>query len=59
MPLFKRRLDFVTYSPAELAKFHELGAKPVWDAWVAEMSAKGVPARELLDLIFASAKARK
>jgi len=59
LPLFKRRLDFVTYSPAELAKFHELGAKPVWDAWVAEMSAKGVPARELLDLIFASAKARK
>jgi TRAP-type C4-dicarboxylate transport system substrate-binding protein len=60
MPLFKRRLDFVTYSPAELAKFHEVGAKPVWDAWVAEMSAKGIPARELLDLIFASAaKARK
>lgn len=59
MPLFKRRLDFVTYSPAELAKFHAVGAKPVWDAWVAEMSAKGIPARELLDLIFASAKARK
>jgi TRAP-type C4-dicarboxylate transport system substrate-binding protein len=59
LPLFKRRLTFVTYTPGELAKFHQLGAKPVWDAWVAEMSAKGVPARELLDLIFASAKARK
>lgn len=59
LPLFKRRLDFVTYSPAELANFHEVGAKPVWDAWVAEMSAKGIPARELLDLIFATAKARK
>lgn len=59
LPLFKRRLTFVTYTPAELAKFHQLGAKPVWDAWVAEMSAKGIPARELLDLIFASAKARK
>jgi len=59
LPLFKRRLAFVTYTPAELAQFHQVGAKPVWDAWVAEMSAKGVPARELLDLIFASAKARK
>jgi TRAP-type C4-dicarboxylate transport system substrate-binding protein len=60
LPLFKRRLTFVTYTPAELAKFHQVGAKPVWDAWVAEMSAKGIPARELFDLIFASAaKARK
>lgn len=60
IPLFKRRLTFVSYSPAELAKFHEVGAKPVWDAWVAEMSAKGIPARELLDLIFTTAaKARK
>ena len=59
LPLFKRRLTFVTYTPAELAKFHQVGAKPVWDAWVAETSAKGIPARELLDLIFASAKARK
>lgn len=59
LPLFKRRLTFVTYTPAELAKFHQVGAKPVWDAWVAEMSAKGIPARELLDLIFTSAKARQ
>lgn len=60
LPLFKRRLEFITYSPAELARFHQVGAKPVWDAWVAEMSAKGIPARELLDLIFTSAtRARK
>ena len=59
LPLFKRRLTFVTYTPAELAKFHQVGAKPVWDAWVAEMSAKGIPARELFDLIFATAKARE
>ena len=59
LPLFKRRLTFITYTPAELAKFHQAGAKPVWDAWIAEMSAKGIPARELLDLIFATAKARK
>ncbi|MEW6690641.1 MAG: TRAP transporter substrate-binding protein DctP, partial [Pseudomonadota bacterium] len=60
LPLFKRKLTFVTYSPAELAEFRKIGGKPVWDAWVAETAAKGVPAQELLDLILSSAaKAQK
>jgi TRAP-type C4-dicarboxylate transport system substrate-binding protein len=60
LPLFKRRLEFITYSPAELAKLREAGAKPVWDAWIAQMSAKGIPAKELFDLIFSvAAKAGK
>lgn len=60
LPLFKRRLTFVTYSPAELAEFRKLGAQPVWDKWVAETSAKGAPAKELLDLILqTAAKAQK
>jgi TRAP-type C4-dicarboxylate transport system substrate-binding protein len=60
LPLFKRRLTFVTYSPAELAEFRKLGAQPVWDKWVAETSAKGAPAKELLDLILqTAAKAKK
>jgi TRAP-type C4-dicarboxylate transport system substrate-binding protein len=56
IPLFKKRLTFVTYSEAELDEFRKLGAKPVWDAWIAEMSGKGIPARELFDLIMTSAK---
>lgn len=56
IPLFKRRLDFITYTDAELAGFHRVGAQPVWDQWVAEMSAKGIPAKELLKLIFDTAK---
>jgi TRAP-type C4-dicarboxylate transport system substrate-binding protein len=60
LPLFKRRLTFVTYSAADLAEFRKLGAQPVWDKWVAETSAKGAPAKELLDLILQSAaKAQK
>lgn len=60
LPLFKRKLTFVTYSEAELAEFRKAGARPVWDGWVAEMSAKGVPAKELLELILQSAaKAQK
>lgn len=60
LPLFKRKLTFITYTAAELAEFRKAGAQPVWDAWVAETSAKGVPAKELLDLILQSAaKAQK
>ena len=55
LPLFKRKLTFVTYSAAELAEFRKAAAGPVWDTWVAEMSAKGVPAKELLELILQSA----
>ncbi len=57
LPLFKRRLTFITYSEAELAEFHKAGAQPVWDKWVAETGAKGAPAKELLKLIFDTAKA--
>ncbi len=60
IPLFKRKLTFITYTPAELAEFRKLGAQPVWDKWVADMSAKGIPAKELLQLIVdTSAKAQK
>jgi TRAP-type C4-dicarboxylate transport system substrate-binding protein len=56
LPLFKKRLEFVTYTEAELDEFRKIGAKPVWDAWIKEMSAKGIPAQQLFDLIMASAK---
>lgn len=60
IPLFKRKLEFVTYSAPELASFRKLAAQPVWDKWVAETSAKGAPAKELLDLILdTAAKASK
>ncbi len=60
LPLFKKRLTFITYTPAELAEFRKLGAQPVWDKWVADMAAKGIPAKELLQLVFdTSAKAHK
>ncbi len=60
IPLFKRKLTFVTYTPAELAEFRKVGAQPVWDKWVAEMGAKGIPSKELLQLIVdTSAKAQK
>ncbi|MCC7272957.1 MAG: TRAP transporter substrate-binding protein DctP [Alphaproteobacteria bacterium] len=56
----KRGLVAIKYSDAELAKFVEIGARPVWASWVKEVSAKGVPGQELLDAVLAEAdKAKK
>ena len=39
-----------------LKTFQEKAGKPVWDKWLAETKAKGLPAQEGLDLILATAK---
>lgn len=56
LPIFNAKLKAITYSDDELAKFHKIGGKPVWDKWVKEQSGKGVPAQELLDLVMNTAK---
>lgn len=57
IPLFKKKLEFITYSDAEIDKFRKIGAKPVWDAWVKEREAQGIPGQELLDFVLEQAKA--
>jgi hypothetical protein len=52
----KKKLTPVRYSEADLARFRAIGGKPVWDKWVSENAAKGVPAQELLNLILDTAK---
>lgn len=56
IPMFNKTLKPITYSDAELARFHEIGGKPVWDKWIKESAAKGVPAQELFDLVMNTAK---
>ncbi len=56
IPMFNKTLKPITYSDAELARFHAIGGKPVWDKWIAESTAKGVPGKELFDLVMSSAK---
>lgn len=56
IPMFKKKgLEFITYSDKDLEEFRRVGAKPVWEAWVKEMSGQGIPAQELLDLILKTA----
>lgn len=56
----KRGLVGIVYPEAELKKFIEIGARPVWGTWVKTMSEKGIPAQQLLDTVLAEAdKAKK
>lgn len=57
IPMFDKTLERITFTPETLAPFVEKAGKPVWDKWVAENKAKGVPAQEALDFILKAAKA--
>lgn len=41
----------VTISDADLAAFRTAAADPIRDAWIKDMSAQGIPAQELYDLV--------
>ncbi|CUH82558.1 TRAP transporter substrate-binding protein DctP [Tropicibacter naphthalenivorans] len=50
--LAEKNVTKVMISDEELAKFKDVAGKPIHDAWIAEMSAQGLPAQELYDLVF-------
>ncbi len=49
--LDEMKIQQITYSDEELAAFKAKAGKPLWDAWVADMTAQGIPAQELLDTV--------
>ena len=56
-PLFeKRKLEVVKISPEMREKLIIVAGKPVWDKWVAETEAKGLPGKEALDLVLSLIK---
>ena len=56
-PMMKEKgIQPIEYSEEELAKFREVGGKPVWDAWVEQMNAEGHPGTHLFELIMTTAK---
>lgn len=55
----KKGIVEIVYPPEELKKFAEIGAKPVWGAWIKAQSAKGVPAQELVDAVLAETEKAK
>ena len=44
----------VELSDAELDAFHKVAADPIRDSWIEEMSAQGLPAQELYDLVMST-----
>jgi TRAP-type C4-dicarboxylate transport system substrate-binding protein len=42
-------MEEVSWSKEEVEKFKQMAGIPVWEKWVADAGAKGLPARELLD----------
>ena len=54
--LAEKNVKKVVMSNDEIAKFQEIAGAPIQKAWVAEMSAQGLPAQELLDLVNSTLK---
>ena len=55
--LFRQKgLTALRYSDADLAAFRRAAAEPVWEEWIKQREAQGVPARELLQLLLTAAK---
>lgn len=42
---------FIEYTPTaeEFSKWQEIGGKPFWDKWIADIEAKGLPGQEVFD----------
>lgn len=57
IPMFdKAGLERITIDPETLKTFEQKAGKPIWDKWVADNKAKGLPAQEALDLVLKVAK---
>ena len=50
--LAEKGVEKVMISDEELEKFRSVAGKPIHDAWLADMSAQGLPAEELYNLVF-------
>ena len=49
--LVEKGVTKVEISEAELAEFRKVAADPIREAWIADMTAQGIPAQELYDLV--------
>ncbi|MBN3561111.1 C4-dicarboxylate TRAP transporter substrate-binding protein [Aliamphritea spongicola] len=49
--LDEKGIERITFSDAEIAEFKSKVAGPTREAWIKDMSAKGIPAQELYDLV--------
>jgi len=55
IPLFKKKLEFIKFSPDEIAAFRKAGGEPVWNEWIKERESQGIAARDLLNYLLTQA----
>jgi TRAP-type C4-dicarboxylate transport system substrate-binding protein len=54
-PIFRKKLQYIEFPNSEREKI-VAKAKPIWDAWVKEMEAKGLPGKGVMDFYFKKRK---
>ncbi|GGF81036.1 TRAP-type C4-dicarboxylate transport system, substrate-binding protein [Mameliella alba] len=52
--LEEKGVEKVMITDDELAKFRQVAGQPLHDAWIQDMNARGLPAKELYDLVFST-----
>ncbi|MEC3862388.1 TRAP transporter substrate-binding protein DctP [Mesobacterium sp. TK19101] len=52
--LAEKGVKKVVISDEQLAEFKKVGGEPIHKAWIADMTAQGLPAQELYDLVFST-----
>ena len=57
--LAEKGVTKVELPEAEIAKFREVAAGPIRDKWIADMTAQGLPAQELYDLVMSTLEAER
>jgi len=57
--LAEKNVAKVMLSDDEIAKFRDVAAGPIRDKWIADMTAQGIPAQELYDLVMETLKAQR
>ncbi|SHK28971.1 TRAP-type C4-dicarboxylate transport system, substrate-binding protein [Shimia gijangensis] len=57
--LAEKNVTKVTLSDAELDAFRAKAADPIREAWIADMTAQGIPAQELYDLVMDTLKKQR
>ncbi len=57
--LEEKGVERVTLSEDELAQFRAIAADPIREQWITDMSAQGIPAQELYDLVMTTLAAQR
>jgi TRAP-type C4-dicarboxylate transport system substrate-binding protein len=54
IPIYKERMEVITYTPEQSAEFKRLAAQPVWDEWVEQHKGR-FDSQAVLDFVFETA----